>query len=93
MTTKQYAPEFLSLLADECRQTTMDYLRDNGAPAELVKLIDDTAMLTQAEYDKRVCLDGVVEEATQLIAAFGGEFHGGGSTTGKLPVTIPWPGK
>lgn len=91
---KQFAPEFISSIAENAAQTVLEWLLANNVPEEVRYLSDYSLMLerysNQAEYGKMSDRDikeltAELPKVTEYIARLGGEFAG--------PCTISTPRK
>jgi len=89
---KQYAPEFISTIAETAWQTVFDWMQTNHVPEEVIRLADNSILLerfsNKAEYGKMSDVDlkeftENLPEVTEFIARLGGTFIG--------PATVSIP--
>ncbi len=98
-----FPPAFVGALVNNAFKTLNDYLEANGAPKEVLDLLDHLMMLRQHETTLEITggllashdneeLPNQIEQAIDLITRLGGEWHGGYSVYGVEPA-VSWPTK
>lgn len=101
---RSFAPEFISILADNAENTLREWMKKNGCPEQAVYLLEEVIMLerynillenhhTLSDWDAR----GLIEEIgniTESIAQLGGTFTDGYLSTNPRENVITWqPGE
>jgi hypothetical protein len=84
---KQYAPEFITTVAETAESAVLDWMRANHVPDEVTQLAGDAFLLerfsTKAQYGRGAMSDVDIKEfeenlpeVTEYIARLGGVFVG-----------------
>jgi hypothetical protein len=97
---RMYTHEFIGTLAETANETLWEWLKDQGAPEELILMIDEIVRLKRFELQAKFgnfCdaeaakLAHSVPVTTQLIARFGGSFRSKYGISKSRKPSVLWP--